>query len=57
MKSCTVDDAMLCCVNCKRANERGGKSYEINHAVWDHQSCSVYKQALEKLKSDFFGAQ
>lgn len=55
VKECTVEEAQLCCVNCLRTNEKLGKSFDTNHAVWNSQACSVYKESVEKFKSDLFG--
>lgn len=57
VKSCTVADSDLCCINCKQVNTKSGKSFDTKHAVWDSQSCSAYKQMIVKLKSDLFGSQ
>lgn len=55
VKGCTASDAELCCINCKRANEKSNRSFNTNHAVWDSQACPVFKENLCKLKSDLFG--
>lgn len=57
VKGCTVSDAELCCINCSRANEKSGKSFNTKHAVWDSQTCPVFKEMLCKLKSDLFGTK
>lgn len=57
VKLCTVTESELCCINCKQVNTKSGKSFDTKHAVWDTQSCSVYKQMIAKLKSDLFGTQ
>lgn len=40
------------CINCCKHNAQGGPNVPTNHAVWDRNSCSVYKSALDRLKSD-----
>lgn len=57
VKSCTVSDAGLCCVNCAHANEKYKKSFDTKHAVWNSQECSVYKEMILKFKSDLFGTK
>lgn len=57
VKGCTVADTELCCVNCSRANEKSGKSFETNHAVCIFQACSVYKELVGKFRSDLLGTQ
>lgn len=54
---CTASDAELSCANCEAANKNPSNSFDIKHAAWDYEACSVYKMRLNKLKSDLFGTR
>lgn len=52
IKDCTVD--VLKCINCSSANSRDGSNNDVNHAVWDLNKCSVYKQKVDDFKSSVY---
>ena len=54
VKDCNAD--ILKCVNCLSLKEKSkADNIVVEHAAWDYNLCTAYKQAVDKIKIDVFG--